>query len=761
MQTIQPFIELGFHTVPLKGELKRKKDGSKTIPKFDQNWRNKYQETFNEEPSALGGAITGAISGFVAIDCDSTATYNLFASLDAENFFHFISRGKKSGGGTIIYKYPGSDVESIPSFSIQNDLIKLDFYSDNGFVYLPTDANTTKKKWDVDTFDELPKLMGMPPEVYSLLSVLYRQYKESKERPATNNQVVKTPQLANYLAPAVELMLEKEEFSPTLFRIITPKDFRDLPQYVKHGYLHPKNVPEGRGSEYLSKVSAILGKDASIDKALYQKAMKFINNLWEEPIPQNRLMSTIITPMVKETVTINGDTVWTYDEHWKTKGFSFINKLGEAVEVFFDDMRAQYYLVNFTKGLVKTFYKDSDIFSYIDTVGLGLPPRKEFKNIMPVVRTVNDPSKTFGFYAEDEYTRRFNTFNQTPELAILNNPEPYANLYNKPETILAFIHNLVPHTPTRNYLLKWLKYKLRTFEYSPVILYFLGVHGSGKDTFVNLLAYIIGEEYISKPTTKEFLEQYNGWIIDKYFVQLDEFGNQLVRFADKQETLGKIKAYSGKENIQIRQMRTDGFQYKHHASFMMTANTNPLLLEEGDRRALIIETPNSMATLDWTEETSLSVVHDKIKAETRDFCYYLATEIEDMDKDEYVQPPHSKAKQDIIAKALPAAPRLAYYFKHNMFDDLERLADEYEVPNLLAHAAEQRVMEDDLFELYSGMTDQAGAKRGLTVAMTDADIQKIPTTYKGVKAYYYKIPTLKYYVPSDGGFDTIEVDLDK
>ncbi len=627
MKSIKPFIDLGFHTVPLTGQLKRKNDGKKTIPNFEKDWKNKYQHEFNENATKLGGAITGAISGFIAIDCDSESTYQLFARLDNENKFHFISKGKPQGGGTIIYSYPkGDTIETIPSFSIQNNSIKLDYYSDNGFVYLPTDSNTTKEKWSIEDMEDMPELMGMPPEIYTLLHTLYHQQELAKAAPSDiNNKKSVVQQIANYLAPSVQLMLDKEQFSPTLFRIITPKDYRELPQYVKHGYLHPNNVPEGRGSDYLMKVSAILGKDSSIDKSLYQKAMMFINNLWDDPMAQNKLMNTIIKPMAQGKSTINGEPIWQYDENWKTRGFSFINKLGEAVEVFFDDVRAQYYLVNFTRNNVTSWYEETKVFSYIDTVGLGLPPRKEFKNVMPLVRTINDPSKPFGFYSLDEYTRQFNTFNQTPELKVLSNPESYEAMYKRPKATLAFFKSLVPHTPTRNYLYRFLRKKLLTFDYSPVILYFLGVHGSGKDTFVNLLGHILGIDYIAKPTTREFLEQYNGWIVDKYFVQLDEYGNQLTRFTDKQEALGKIKAYSGKEHIQIRQMRTDGFGYNHHCTFVLTANNNPLLLEEGDRRALIIDTPNKMPDEQWVFDLGgIKAAQEQLVKETLDFCYYLA-----------------------------------------------------------------------------------------------------------------------------------------
>jgi len=84
---------------------------------------------------------------------------------------------------------------------------------------------------------------------------------------------------------------------------------------------------------------------------------------------------------------------------------------------------------------------------------------------------------------------------------------------------------------------------------------------------------------------------------------------------------------------------------------------------------------------------------------------------------------------------------------------------EYDMGNLLDHAADGRVYEDELFLMYSMMTDYAGAKRGLTLAMNDAGIQKIPTTRAGTKSHYFRIPSLKYYTPANNGFDEIEVEI--
>ena len=408
--------------------------------------------------------------------------------------------------------------------------------------------------------------------------------------------------------------------------------------------------------------------------------------------------------------------------------------------------------------MIKQFYKEGALFEYIEPVAVALPPRKELKGMCPVVRTKLEPTLPFGFFSEDDYNRQFNMFKQTPALAILNEPKEYKELYNRPNTILAFLETFVPDPLMRNYLLGFIKRKLTSFKYSPVVMYFLGTHGSGKDTFINILASILGDAYVARPTAKEFIEQFNGWMTDKYFAQLDEYGNQLHTLADKEVALGKIKAYSGKPQVQIRQMRTDGFNYEHMMTIIMSANSNPLMIEDNDRRLALFETPNVLKNADWVLTAGgMTAVIDKIQYEINDFCYYLATEVDAVSWDDYMSPPETTAKNDIIATSMPAAQRLAFYFKNSMFKQLEDLVEEAETPAVLSASAEGKIYEDDLFELYTYMTEGRGSKRGLSKVMREHDFEKHPTTRGGVKAYFYLIKALSHFQPKI--FDVEETDV--
>jgi hypothetical protein len=734
IKTIQPFIDLNWHTVPLKGELKRQSNGKKTLPIFDKNWREIYSKERNTKDSPLGGVLTGKLSNIIAIDCDNAITFSLFQSLDPNYNFRFMSKGKTDSNGnekicgTIIYKYPEEELEN---FIVKNNVIELDFYANGGFVYLPTEANETKHDF------ELCELKQPPAEVIALL-------KSIQPVVLTRDEAKLEDKMWSYnLAPQVRSFLAKKKVDPKLFGFLTPKDFRDIQEYKAKGYLHPEEVPEGRGSEYLSKVSAILGADNSIDIELYYECMELINEMFEEPMLKKRLQTTILDPMAEERANIDGKPIWQYDENWQDGKLQLLTKRNEVVDLFFDPQRCSYYFADIFRGRVKQFERPDDFAAYIATTCVEAPPKKAMQSLVPLVDVVSTPAKDFGFFIKNEETA-FNSFYPTEALQVFKEPLTHKSKYSKPTYILNFLKSLIPDNYNRNYLLKFIKRKLTYFDYSPTVLYFLGVPGAGKDTFVHLMEKIIGGPSLARPTVKEFLEKYNNYLLDTYFVQLDEYGNQLTKFDEKENVIGKIKAYTGKPEVSIRKMRTDPFQYEHRVTFIMTANKNPLFIEGEDRRFALFNCPNVLKDELWVQEAGgLSLIHKQMDKEIVDFCYYLATEVEMLSADAYQTPPNTEDKKRLIASKFGAAQKIAFLLANRMFKDFEELCTTHDLPNVLSTAAEGKLHESDLFDLYYEMTEGKGTKRGLTVGMKD--FNKVPTTRNGQKAYFYEIAGLMKY----------------
>lgn len=687
------YIELGWHTVPLSGTIKRLPDGTKTVPFFEKDWRDKYTATFNEKAVPLMGAITGKCSGIVAIDCDNTAAFEIFKALDPDYEVIFYSIGKGNQlCGTFIYSYEDGELED--TFKLHNEILSLDFYNANGFIYLPCENNHTKQA--------APHLnyRKMPEATKALLLQLKKQ---------NTKQVVNTAVASSYscLAPLVAQFNQTRKYMPGLFRILTPRDFRDIESYVRDGHLHPKEVPDGRGSEYLSKVSAILGADISINQEMYVQALTLINSLFTVPMVSKRLDSTIIDPML-DGAAIDGVEIWQYDENWDRHRVILPTKRQASLELMYDDVLMEYFAIDMANERVQRFGRDTDLMQHIEAVGTAPPKKAELKRNIPLVNTVLEPSKPFGYLnPDDSLVKEFNLFRATPGLRVLHNPDSFVDKYIEPTTTLQFLQTLVPEVEMHGYLLKFLKHKMLTLSYSPVILYFLGVQGSGKDTLVSMLETIISN--IARPTVKEFLEPYNGYMCNNFFVQLDEYGNQLQRASDREEALGKLKAYSGKQELSLRVMRADGVPYKHRVTFIATANKNPLMLEDGERRIAFFDTPNKLEEQAWVKKLGgVAILQDKLKDEIVDFCYYLAVYVEDFKGDGYTIPPLTERKHELIANSMTLVAKIVYCFKHNKINLIIDLAEENECLQLRDELQSGTVHSSTVVEAYEQITEHQG-----------------------------------------------------
>lgn len=735
---IDLFIDAGWYTVPLKGKLERLENGKKTLPQFETEWREKYSKNFNTLKSPVAGAIMGKLSGVMAVDCDNQLTWDMFRAMDPHNEFTFMSKNKPAGGGTLLYRYD----ERIGGFKLATESVALDFYSDEGFVYLPTEENFTKESWIGRT--ELPELPEMPETMLAVLQTF--KAKTAAASVAKTNEIKRS--ISNRLAPMLEVFVKGKKYDPIVFKVLTPYTFRDLPSYITKGHLHPNDVPQGRGSEYLSKISAILGADISVNKELYFNTMTLINSLWNDPMEKTKLAATIIDPMIEGRSAVDGEMIWQYDEHWEQMGFIATSLNGDYLESFYDDIKSLYYLINYTVPYIKTFADKRPLITTLKTLLGRQVTETQYDTTKQLIRTFLNPSLEFGHVTGSD---KFNLFRQTQELNILNNPHPYAGNYVRPNHILQYFESLIPDDFMRQYVLSFIKTKLTTFSYSPVVLYMIGKPGSGKDTLVNILATIVGREYTTKPDTKVFLEQYNGWLIDKYVVHLDEYGNKLNRSSDKSEALGKIKAYTGSPEIQIRAMRSDGYNYYHSATFIMTANSNPLPVENEDRRFAFIKTPNKLATQDWVIEAGgvRHVVEKLIPAEIMDFCYYLATEVKTLEGNSYVIAPDTEDKERLILDNMPAAEQIIFYIQNSRFEELAELAEEYAINGFTEGWDKNRLIDSKVAELYDTMTEGHGVHRTIVRMMKAINYPRNHTTKGGRNDFYYFINDLHKYTPPE------------
>ena len=641
MSIFQKFIDKGFYTIPMKGSIERREDGSKTKPEFPMGYTKTYKSNRNTEVAPIGGLFTGSINNIVAFDCDNDETFRLFKALDPDYDFVFKSIGKSEGGGTIIYKYD----DRIRPIRHKDGHIKLDVFTDTGFIYLPTEQNKSKDSWEGR---DIPDIAVMPDNVFTLYSVIMRR------SPVISSINSKSSHRANLNLLVTKFIQNDEAFTDILLKIITPKDFRSLPQYIDNGKLHPNEVPQGRGSEYLSKVSAILGADSSINESLYNSCMLKLNNMWESPMDNDVLLKTILNPMVERRSSVGDTPIWNYDPKWNEKGVLVSSQNGDMIEIFYHESGRCYYCVNHSTEEVLMFsVRDfSNMLKHLCAVTNELIKKENIEGKVKTYKPTYVPNVPFGQVSNNG---EYNLFHRSKYIAAMNGV--YTS-YKTPEITLKYIETLINDKNTRDYFMSFIKTKFNTFEYSPVILYFLGVGGSGKDILGSMFNKILTSSGYTRPAASVFLGLHNGHLLGKYIVHCDEYGNQLKGLGHKDQALGIMKSISGNPTMQIRQMRREAYDVEHSITLLCTNNKNNFPIEEGDRRFLVVDCFTKLRDMSWVEEAGgMNAVQQLlVENELFDFCCYIHDKVPLLSKDEYHNPPYDDAKKSLIINSSISNP---------------------------------------------------------------------------------------------------------
>ena len=760
--TIQPFIDLDLLTVPLNGkDITRDSKGKKKGYSFPSNWQKQFSEEANELSTPIGGLLTGG-KGLVAIDCDDTATYHLFKTMDKgyNAFMDSIGKLDKDGNpiecGTILYK--ATDIAP-PSFrgTKGNDI---DYFNGTGMVFLPTVKNTTKTTWLEDEegnlynhLEQPIEFKEIPQEVIGLLELIKAQPTPSKTLDTTTVAKKGRGFLAKVLEP---LDLAKGVYYPTITKILTPKEYRGN-LYKSQGHLHPNDI-QGSGHMYLFKIACAVASDNTVDKDLFIDLMDYINELWDEPMSSKDLNKSIVAPIVSGRQTnSNGEPYWQYDENWDNGvGFTVIEKRDHALlEVFYDPQKMSYYIYDVGAEHIINMQKRSDLINHLRGIS-GTIDQKSMDASMDNIHTFSLPNNDYGYFNDD---RDFNLFKASEALKILNEPTQWTDNYKIPTEFIAFIEHFIPSEQQRNYFLKLIRTKLTTFGYSPVVPYIIGVQGSGKNTIMTVLQNILGKQYVLTDVGGEqFLEKYNSWLMDKYFIQLNELGDTVTTSGDKRKAQGILKNYTGSQDFECRRMHTDPFTYEQKAMFIMTANLSPLTVEDTDRRLYYISTPN---TFDHSPQCLASdpvTVYKTIMAQTNDIAYWLATEFTNLQKQDYSRAPEAEGKQEMIFGSLNSSTKIAWALVNAEFDLLmEWLVDPRTIFN--ATVTNNKVELTALAEAYHHHSTSDDPDTVMKLAMKSQGAKILFGT--GNKPYYI-IPHISDYDGCiiDEEEDAEEIDLE-
>ena len=676
MKDIQPFIDLGFYTVPLNGTITRNEKEKKLVPAFPGPWKELYLEDgpydpklHNEKPPATGAFITGKRSMAISIDCDNQETYDIFKALDPGYGFAFESHGKTAGGASIIYRLNDSYAD-IPAFRIHEDEMQLDYQTDDLLQFLPSVGNESKVEWAADDLASMPELKEPPSTIINYLKSLHRLKLKSNASVTPDGQITNSAVNRHYknLAPFIKAFLSNNKFDPALFRILTPndEDFKQLPQYKAEKTLHPKNVPDGLGNKYLTSLMGVLVCDVSVSPKMFKQFMHAVNELWDPYSPAE--LNKMITYQM-------GRDRWVYDKDWHESVDVILTEYGTMVNVFYDPLTRIYYALDNTLGMSMFTYLDA-LPKHINSIIQGNRVYKttDIYDYLENKRTIMSPLEPYGDLPPDGQInlQRFNLFDRSRAYEILLNPEAYADEYKgkTPTNTLAFFEHLIPDDTTRDYVLRFVLTKLLTLQFSEVVLYFLGKQGAGKNLFIDWLdaftenvagtnTHSADYKMVVEVDLENFLAKYNLWIVNALFANLDEYGEKTTSSSEDRRVLAQLKSYTGKAQIQLRTMSTDPIPATHRCTFILTANENRLSPDLEDRRLVLIDTPTQLQEADFVlDHGGKSEAIQALFDEQHLWAYYWATNYKQLTKDEYRTPPATQFKEDMILRHLPPSKRI-------------------------------------------------------------------------------------------------------
>jgi hypothetical protein len=203
-----------------------------------------------------------------------------------------------------------------------------------------------------------------------------------------------------------------------------------------------------------------------------------------------------------------------------------------------------------------------------------------------------------------------------------------------------------------DWILKWIAYPLRypgAKLTTSIIMH--GPEGSGKNTIWNAVRRIYGRYGIQIMQT-QLEQQWCDWISAKLFI----VGNEVLHRQEQVQQKGRLKTLISDPTVRVERKFLPGRQEENFANMVFLSNElQPLSLDEGDRRFLVIWTPPPHPDgFDFYRGLGEDTMPDSA---VQALYHYLLTKVELADFSPHTKPPMTEAKQDLIEASLESQDR--------------------------------------------------------------------------------------------------------
>lgn len=594
-----------FYTVPLSAEkLVRLPDGTKSNPGFPDDWLQ-YTTKRNTKATPLLGAI--AKEDFIGIDIDITELFNEIIGLDEG--CEYIAKSDIKGGH-LLYAYNESDATLLKQIIPHAKKAKIDVQMGNKLIYLATPANKTKTLL-TEPLQELPQRRIPTVVLNTLLAHAYKVLLASPEHRLATDSKYDTTMLDN---STLGYLLE-QEFTPEIVAKVVPSKL-----LIKH----PQDLKQGEGTEWFNQVRFRLAQDPSVSEEKFKALMLYINTLWDDPMPNDRILSDCAYDIKTRQNSVTGDTLWRYNPNWKQEGFTYPNRFGDTIEIMYDSQKAVFIEYNNRTRDVHIFNKQTDIISSLVS---NSKARKKMNGEAILkkadsVNLVNTPEENSGKLVCKTTKPRFNMFMPSEGTQIMKSITKIREPQH-PENTLKFFENLIPDEENRYRLFQFLAHKHTTYEHSELYFVLAGVGGAGKGIFTELyLTYFAGADRVQEVNLEKLQNNFNAWMATTDYAIIDEGGEGESKTAQA-KLVGELKKRTGRSTVAIEAKGKDiAGSVRHYITPVITTNMNTKLITDtatNDRRLVLFRCPNKLIKI--TDDTREFI--SLLKAELPHFAVYI------------------------------------------------------------------------------------------------------------------------------------------
>lgn len=200
------------------------------------------------------------------------------------------------------------------------------------------------------------------------------------------------------------------------------------------------------------------------------------------------------------------------------------------------------------------------------------------------------------------------------------------------------------------WVMKWLAFQLQkpgAKMQTAIVLY--GLQGTGKNLLFEYPMRIFGR-YGSTIGQHAMEDKFNDWASGKMFIVC----NEVVSSAEKYHVKNTLKGLITDRTIRINPKNVSSYEEANHCNLVFLSNERmPVVLEEDDRRYLVIYTPPPKDKAFYDE-----IVSEMYNGGAEALFYYLLN-IDIGDFNEHTKPPMTTAKEELISLSKESIARFA------------------------------------------------------------------------------------------------------